>query len=156
MTGRRTTGHSRRNQHRRSTPRFGGERGSATAELVLLTPLLIAFLLFVVLLGREVSARLQVESAASQAARAASLTRDPASATLAAQQTAAGTLTGSHHTCTRLTVATDTSHFTAAGWVAVTVTCTVNNDELTGLHLPATTTISSRFVEPLDTYRATT
>ncbi len=46
------------------------QRGSVTVELVLLTPLLILVLLFVVALGRLAEARLQVNTAAGQAARA--------------------------------------------------------------------------------------
>ena len=126
-----------------------------SAELVLLTPLLIVLLVLVVALGRLVSARLQVESAASQAARAASLARDPATATAVAEQTAAGTLTGQHHTCTILTVATDTSRFAAGGSVAVTVVCTVGLADLSGLRLPASETVRAHFVEPIDAYRAT-
>jgi Flp pilus assembly protein TadG len=134
----------------------GRERGSVTAELVLLTPLLIALLLLMVLLGRLVSARLQVDSAASQAARAASLARDPTSAAAAGQQTATGTLTGARRTCTHLQVTVDTTHFAPAGYVAVTVTCTVDLADLSGLRLPASTTVTSRFVEPVDAYRAST
>ena len=53
------------------------ESGSVTAELVLLTPLLILLLLFVVALGRLAGARLEVDGAAAQAARAASIAREP-------------------------------------------------------------------------------
>ncbi len=135
--------------------RTGSERGSATAELVLLTPLLILLLLLVVALGRLASARLQVDGAASQAARAASLARDPTTATTLATQTASQTLTGQHRTCAHLTVTVDTHAFHPGGSVAVTVSCAVNLADLSGLHLPAATTVTSRFVEPLDTYRST-
>lgn len=132
------------------------ERGSATVELVLLTPLLVLVLLFVVALGRLVSARIQVQGAAAQAARAASLARDPTTATAAAQQTAEGTLTDQHRTCTTLSVDTDTSRFAAGGTVAVTVRCTVNLADLSGLRLPTSQTVIARSVQPIDTYRATT
>ena len=133
-----------------------GERGSATAELVLLTPLLILVLLFVVALGRLASARLQVDGAASQAARVVSLARNPATAINLATTTASQTLTGQHHTCAHLSVAVDTSAFRPGGWVAVTVSCAVNLTDLSGLRLPAVETVTSRFVEPVDTYRGTT
>lgn len=60
------------------------ESGGVTVELVLLTPLLLLMLLFVVALGRTVSARLDVDGAAAQAARAASIARDPTTATAVA------------------------------------------------------------------------
>jgi Flp pilus assembly protein TadG len=132
------------------------ESGSVTAELVILTPLLILFLLFVVALGRVASARLDVDGAAAQAARAASIARDPTTATTVAQQTASAALGGDHVTCADLTVNTDITDFAPGGWVAVTVTCTVNMDDLTGLSLPAAHAITSRFVEDVDTYRSTT
>lgn len=135
--------------------RRGDEAGSATAELVILTPLLILFLLLVVALGRLSGARGEVDGAAAQAARAASITRDPASATLAAQQTAAAALASEHLTCANLGVDVDTAAFTPGGTVAVTVSCTVDLSTLTGLHLPATRTLTDRFVEPIDAYRST-
>jgi Flp pilus assembly protein TadG len=125
------------------------------AELVIITPVLILMLLFVVGLGRLATARLDVDGAASQAARAASVAAAPATATAAAEQTATAALGGDHVTCNGLTVTTDTSNFVPGGWVAVTVTCTVDMDDLTGIRFPAAQSVSSRAVEVIDTYAAT-
>jgi TadE-like protein len=57
-----------------------------TAEFVLLTPLLLALMLFLVLAGRVVEAHGQVDGAARDAARAASLARSPGAAQAAADQ----------------------------------------------------------------------
>lgn len=130
------------------------ERGSVTVELVLVTPLLILLLLFVVALGRLASARIDVNGAAAQAARAASIARDPESASSAAKQTATSALADDHVTCANLAVATDTSGFSAGGTVAVTITCNVDLADLAGLRLPASTAISARSVSVVDTYRA--
>ena len=130
------------------------ERGSVTAELVILTPLLILFLLFVVALGRLAGARIQVDGAAAQAARAASIARSPAGAMTAAKETAASALSSQHVTCAHLAVAVDTADFVPGGSVAVTVSCAVDLSTLTGLHLPVTQTLSNRFVEPIDAYRS--
>jgi len=132
------------------------ETGSVTAELVLLTPLLILLLLFVVALGRLSGARLDVDGAAAQAARAASIARDPTTATAMAEQTATAALGSDHVTCAQLTVNTDTSQFTPGGSVAVTVTCSVSLSDLTGLRLPASEQISDRFVAVIDQYRSAT
>ena len=129
------------------------ERGSVTVELVLVTPLLILLLLFVVALGRLASARIDVNGAAAQAARAASIARDPESASNAATQTATAALADDHVTCANLAVATDTSGFSAGGTVAVTITCNVDLADLAGLRLPASTAISARSVSVVDTYR---
>lgn len=132
------------------------EEGSATAELVILTPLLILLLLLVVALGRLAGARGDVDGAAAQAARAASIARDPTAAAAAATQAAEMALASQHVTCAHLGVAVDTTRFTPGGNVAVTVSCSVDLSALTGLHLPARETVTDRFVEPLDRYRSAT
>ena len=134
--------------------RARGEEGSATAELVILTPLLILFQLFVVALGRLAGARIEVNGAAAQAARAASIAFSPTQATSDAQQTATSALSSQHITCEHLAVSVDTSDFVPGGSVAVTVSCAVDLSTLTGLHLPVSETISNRFVEPIDAYRS--
>ncbi|MGH2466122.1 MAG: TadE/TadG family type IV pilus assembly protein [Candidatus Limnocylindrales bacterium] len=130
------------------------ESGSVTAELVLLTPLLVLMLLFVVALGRLAGVRLDVDGAAAQAARAASIARDPTTATAMAQQTATAALGSDGVTCAELTVRTDTAQFAPGGSVAVTVTCTVGLSDLTGLRLPAAQSISSTATSVIDLYRS--
>jgi len=107
-------------------------------------------LLFVVALGRLASARLEVDGAAAQAARAASIAQSPAGATAAAQQSAAAALDADHVTCAHLNVTTNAAQFTPGGSVA---TCTVELDDLTGLRLPASESISSQAISVIDTYR---
>ena len=138
------------------TPRrdFRDERGAVATELVILTPLLIVLLLFVVALGRLASARLDVDGAAAQAARAASIATDPSTATAMATQTATAALGSDHVTCADLSVDTDTTQFGPGGSVAVTVTCTVGLSDLTGLRLPASESVSSTATSVIDTYRA--
>ena len=133
--------------------RLGGEAGAVATELVLLTPLLILMLLFVVALGRLAGARLEVDGAAAQAARAASIARDPATATAMAAQTAAAALGSDHVTCAHLTVSTDIAGFAPGGQVAVTVTCTVDLADMVGLRLPAAQSITSTATSVVDTYR---
>jgi Flp pilus assembly protein TadG len=111
-------------------------------------------LLFVVALGRIVSARMEVDGAAAQAARAASIARDPATATAMAKQAATTALGSDHVTCADLTVTTDTADFAPGGQVAVTVTCTVDLADLVGLRLPASQSISSTSTAVIDLYRA--
>ena len=131
------------------------ESGSVAAELVLLTPLLILMLLFVVALGRLSGARLEVDGAAAQAARAASIARDPGTAVVMATQTATAALGSDHVTCAQLTVSTDTAQFVPGGSVAVTVTCHVALSDLTGLRLPVAESVTSRATAVVDTFRST-
>ncbi len=132
------------------------ESGSVALEMVLLTPLLVLMLLFVVALGRVVSARIEVDGAAAQAARAASIARDPATAVAMATQAATTALGSDHVTCAGLIVSTDTADFVPGGEVQVTVTCHVELADLVGLRLPASEALSSTAASVIDTYRATT
>ncbi|MDA8056852.1 MAG: pilus assembly protein [Actinomycetota bacterium] len=132
------------------------ESGSVALEMVLLTPLLLLMLLFVVALGRSVSARIEVEGAAAQAARAASIARDPTTATAMATEAATTALGSDHVTCGDLAVSTDTADFVPGGEVQVTVTCHVDLAALVGLDLPASEALSSTAVSVIDTYRAVT
>ncbi len=131
----------------------GREAGSATIELVLCTPLLLALLMFAVLAGRVAQTRAEIDAAARDAARAASITRDPASASLAARHAATATLGQHGVTCRSLAVTTDTAAFRAGGVVAVRLACTIDLDDLSLLHVPGSRTVTTRFVEPLDTFR---
>jgi Flp pilus assembly protein TadG len=113
-------------------------------------------LLFVVALGRTVSARMEVDGAAAQAARAASIARDPATASAMAQQAATTALGSDGVTCGNLTVSTDTTDFAPGGQIQVTVTCHVDLADLVGLRLPASQSISSTATSVIDVYRAAT
>ena len=129
------------------------ERGSAAAELVLVTPFLFLLLLFAVAAGRLVQARLDVDSAAEQAARAASLARTPAAASVQATQVAQAALAGQSVTCDPAVITPDTGDFTPGGEVTVQVSCTVHLSGLSLLHIPGSETITSTFTAPIDTYR---
>ena len=130
------------------------ERGAVATELVLLTPLLIVLLLFVVALGRLAGARINVDGAAAQAARAASIATTPAQATAAAQESATAALGSDHVTCATLKIATDTAGFAPGGSVTVTVTCAVALSDLTGLRLPASEHVTSTAISVIDAYRS--
>ena len=139
---------------RRTAPRpQPGDRGSAAAELVLVTPFLFLLLLFAVAAGRLVQGKLDVDSAAQQAARAASLARTPAAASAQATQVAQAALAGQSVSCDPAVITADTGDFVPGGEVTVTVTCTVRLSDLSLLHIPGTETITSTFTSPIDVYR---
>ncbi len=89
-----------------------------------------------------------------QAARAASLARDPAAATSQAEVTAQAALASDHVTCDPLTVTPDTAGFRPGGQVSVQVSCTVSLAGLTLLHLTGSQTLTASFTSPIDVYRA--
>jgi Flp pilus assembly protein TadG len=139
---------------RRRRERHDG--GTLTVELVLLTPLLLAFLMFVVGLGRLAETRGLVDGAARDAARAASLTRTPDAAVVAAEHAATVDLAGAGLHCASVRVSTDTSRFQPGGQVRVTVACTADLKALTGIGLPTSKTLSAASTAPLETYRGIT
>lgn len=123
-------------------------------ELTLLTPLLLLLLLFVVALGRLAQARQEVDDAASQAARAATVAASVSDANGTAQQAAAASLVSDHITCSHLSVTTNLSSFVPGGNVQVEVTCAVSLSDLSLLHLPGTETVSGVATSPVDQFRS--
>lgn len=128
------------------------QQGSMAVEMVLLTPLLIAFALLVVAGGRYVALRGEVESAVNDAARAASLQRDLGSAAAKAQSAVAADLPAAA-VCGSPSVGG--SNFTAGGSVTVSIQCTVSYSQLGLLGLPGSAPLTSRGVSPIDVYRRT-
>jgi Flp pilus assembly protein TadG len=147
--------HTRSNRHA-GPRRWRGrdrERGSATAEAALATPLLILLALVAVGFGRTASTRIEVNSAARQAARAASLAPDPDTAAAHARATAQTALAEDKITCADLRVTVDTTDFTPGGTVTVTITCTTRLTDVAMPGLPGHATLQARFVSPVDVYR---
>ncbi|MFE9748248.1 TadE/TadG family type IV pilus assembly protein [Saccharothrix saharensis] len=132
------------------------ERGSAAAELTMLTPLLVLVLLFVVLCGRLADAKLRINDVAHQAARAATLARAPVQATTEASATATAALASAGIACQSLSVVTDTQGLRPGSTVTVTVACTVGLSDLTLLGVPGTRTFESSFSSPVDRWRGAT
>ncbi|WP_439382133.1 TadE/TadG family type IV pilus assembly protein [Amycolatopsis lexingtonensis] len=130
------------------------ERGSVTAEAVLVTPLLVMLLVFVaVVVHRGVDARLRLDDAAHQAARAASLQRTPTAATAAAEATATSVLAHAGLVCRDAAVSTTTSA-SAGSTVVVSVRCTVDFGQALLLGVPGTRTLDATASEVIDTYRS--
>ena len=131
------------------------ERGSAAAELALGAPVLVLLLLFVVLCGRLATTQVQINDAAHQAVRAATLARTPAQAASAAREAGAAALAAAGVTCRQLTVSIDSSGFRPGSTVTVTISCTVDLQDLSGLGVPASRTFSCSFSSVVDTWRST-
>ncbi|WP_103355631.1 TadE/TadG family type IV pilus assembly protein [Amycolatopsis sp. CA-128772] len=129
------------------------DRGSAAAELTLLTPVLILLLLFVVFCGRLADTKLRVNDVAHQAARAATLARSPSQATANAQATASAALRSAGIACQSLSVSAETQGLKPGATVTVTVTCSVGLGDLTSLGVPGSRTFESTFSSPVDVWR---
>ncbi len=131
-----------------------GDRGSITLELVLLTPFLVLFFLFLALVGRLVNVQSQLDGAARDGARAASVARDQGDAEEFAIQAVKDSL-GDDNFCVGDAAQTevDLGDWQPGGHVTVTVTC---QTDLVGLELvpfggdPEKKGTASA---PIDTYR---
>jgi Flp pilus assembly protein TadG len=138
-----------------------GQCGSASLELAILAPVLVALLALIVMGGRFAMASTAITGVAGAAARDASLARNPAAARAAATSTVLATLVAQNLHCQGApTVRVDTSGFAAApgtpALVSVDLSCVV---VINGLHvpgLPTTRTVHDRAVSPLDPFRSTT
>lgn len=132
------------------------ESGSVSLELAALTPAFLALLLLVVAAGRIALAHGQVEGAARNAARAASMQRNDPAAQLAATNVAHTSLASEHLTCRGLAVEVTGGFGVPVGTpatVTATVRCTAALDDLALPGLPGSRTVSASSVASLDTYR---
>lgn len=147
------------NRHR---PRawWGGGRctsiGSATLELVVLTPVLLALVMLTVAAGRIVNSEAIVDGAARDAARAASLQRSIATARTAAEDAVAASF-GDHSVSCRTTNVRVVGDFGApAGTpaaVRVEVGCRVALSDVALPGLPGSKTLRAEYTSVLDTFR---
>jgi Flp pilus assembly protein TadG len=120
-------------------------------EMVLLAPVMVAFLLLVVAFGRYVAVRGEVEAASRDAVRAASLERSSGAAAGAAIQTASASLAGRWH-CGAPQLGGD---FVAGGTITVRLECSVPFSGLGLLGLPGSVSVHGESAAPLDLYRRT-
>jgi len=130
-----------------------GDVGSVTTETVIVTPIAVVLLCLIAFVGRTASAHGQVDDAARDAARSASLERDAGSALAAAQRTAATSLAGNGTACAASDVSVDTAAFAPGGYVTVTVRCDVALSDLGLLGISGTRTVTSTRVSVVDQYR---
>lgn len=141
----------------RGYSRGGPDDGSAVVETVVLTPILIVVLLAAVMAGRFESARLYVDTAASNAARAASLARSPSAAQAAVSAEVHRSLADAGVACPSPRVTVDTARFRPGGVVKVSLTCHADVGDLAGMgFLPLNAAISKTSVAPVDLYRQAT
>jgi hypothetical protein len=109
-----------------------------------------------VVVHRGVDARIRIDDAAHQAARAASLERTPAAASAAARSTAAGALSSAGVVCHSLTVNTSTGGMRPGGAVSVMISCGVDFGDALILGVPGRKRLSSNTIEPIDAWRSVT
>ena len=129
------------------------QRGSATVELLVLTPVLFGFFVLALIFGRVAHAREVVAEAARAGAATAVVLPNPAAGSYGAIVAAADNVANGSHTCSNLLVLTNTSNFVNGGGVTVAVRCTVHLSDLVFWGLPGTTTVTAVASAPVDPYR---
>ena len=128
------------------------DRGSSTAELVIVTPIVIVMLLLVVAFGRYAHGKQLVEQAAAAAARSASLSATAVQADGRARQAASASLSDAGVSCTSMSITVDSGDFRAGGTVGVTLTCTADLSGLALAGLPGSVTMTATGRAPLETF----
>ncbi|GGP17473.1 pilus assembly protein [Nonomuraea glycinis] len=127
--------------------RRGRERGSMAVETVMLAPVFLLFLLFLAGAGRLVEAQGEVNAAARDAARAASIQRTFGDATSAAEKIATDALQDG---CASPAVTLDGDAYEQGGEVRAEVTCEL---DLAFLGFGASKRMTGTAVVPLEEFR---
>jgi hypothetical protein len=125
------------------------DRGSMTLEFALLAPAFILLVLLLVVGGRIIEAQSQVDGAARDAARAASVQVYGYNVHPAIAQAAQGDLDSGGHDMCPGGLSESWGGGSAAGEVTVDVHCTINLSFFPGL---GTITMTGHALAPLDTY----
>jgi len=129
------------------------ERGSVSVEVAVIAPAFVFLMLLVVFAGKVSEADGNVERAAAEGARAASLRQHPGNAATDARSTVEANLATAGVSCSTLEAIVDTSDFEPGGTVTVTVECTASMADVTLLGVPGTRTYTATATEVIDTYR---
>lgn len=127
--------------------------GSIAVETAIVAPVLLVLMLLVVYAGRASQADADVQSAASRAARAASIVGDATTAASVAEATAAANLGTAGVVCQTLATTVDTADFRVGGAVTVTVRCQVANGDLALLAVPGTRWSVATATQVIDQHR---
>lgn len=137
-----------------NAPPWRSERGSISVEVAVIAPAFVFLMLLVVYAGKVSEADGNVERAAAEGARAASLRQNPAAAIDDARAVVEANLAAAGVPCARLDTSVDTSTFEPGGTVTVTVRCDASMADVTLLGVPGTRSFTATSTEVIDTYRS--
>ena len=133
------------------------ERGSAAVEAVIAVPAFVFLVGLIIFGGRTATTHSSVETAAADAARAASIERAASAAKTDAVSAATTSLSNQGVHCLDVGVTVDTSQFTRqvgqAATVAVTVQCRLDLSDLSVPGVPGSRLITATMTSPIDTWR---
>jgi Flp pilus assembly protein TadG len=132
----------------------GRDEGSMALELALLTPVFFLMLSLVLAYGRFASVTGLTESAARDAARAATKSRSLDEATRRVTAITKSTLATAPSSCSASATGTlESDDFLPGDFVTVVVTCDIDYSDLGLPGAPGSKQITRQFTSPLDPYR---
>ncbi len=135
----------------------GRERGSASLEAVIVLPAFLMFVSLIIAAGRVQIAHQSVDAAATEAARAASISRTAGEAQTAGTLSGQQALANQDLACNPPTISIDVSAFTVPvgqpAQVSASVVCVVDLGDVAIPGLPGSITITSQAQSPLDVFR---
>ncbi|WP_223839239.1 TadE/TadG family type IV pilus assembly protein [Nocardiopsis deserti] len=146
-------GDLKREQDRERSRKRERDRGSASVELVLIIPVVLAFLLLLALTGRNYTAALAADALAHAAARSASLHTDRNEARNAAEQAVAESVGGWGRACQEPAVRLRPTTEGNLRAMRAEVECTVHRDDLRVLEVSERRTVTGSAVSVLDVHR---
>lgn len=133
------------------------ERGSASIEAAIAVPAFALFVGLIIFGGRTATTHQSVETAAADAARAASIERTGTSGRAAAIDAATTSLSNQGVHCLDIDVAVDASQFSRTvgetATVLVTVQCRLDLSDLSVPGVPGSRLIKATTSSPIDTWR---
>ncbi|MGE3326402.1 MAG: TadE/TadG family type IV pilus assembly protein [Acidimicrobiia bacterium] len=133
------------------------ERGSASIEAAIGVPAFALFVGLIIFGGRTATTHQSVETAAADAARAASIERTGSSAQTKAISAANTSLANQDVHCLDIDIAVDTGQFSRAvgegATVSVTVACRLDLSDLSVPGVPGSRLIKATMTSPIDTWR---
>lgn len=129
------------------------ERGAAASTLIIIMPIMLMLLWFGVFAGRMVNTQQEVASAAHDGSRAAAMQGSTGNATAVATAAVQESLRGAGLACKNLQVSVNTAAFEAGGQVEVTVTCTVDINDVTSVWTPGSKTFTASSTAFIDLLR---
>lgn len=137
--------------------RVRDERGSAAIEAAIGLPAFVLFVGMIIAGGRLAVAHQAVQTAAADAARAASITREARTADGAARREAENSLSNQQIDCRSTRVSVTTAGFQVPvgqpADVTVTVTCRLDLSDLSVPGVPGSRIVRATMSSPLDTWR---
>lgn len=135
----------------------GANRGSASVEAAIGLPAFALFVGLIIFGGRTAMSHQSVESAATDAARSASIARSETEARTDAEKAARTSLADQQINCMDVAVSIDTAGFGLPvgepGSVNVTVECRLDLSDLSIPGVPGSRVIGATVSSPLDTWR---